>query len=77
MAGREVIQKVESAADINFMRLVSLIVWPWWQMNVVSSLDRPGEQADKLQTRFRRDGLSLDRPAIADPSGEVETGDSG
>ena len=77
MAGREVIQKVESAADINFMRLVSLMVWPWWQMNVVSSLDRPGEQADKLQTRFRRDGLNLDRPAIADPSGEVETGDSG
>ena len=53
------------------------MVWPWWQMNVVSSLDRPGEQSDKLQTRFRREGPSLGRPSIADPSGEVETGDSG
>lgn len=51
--------------------------WPWWQVNLVSNLVRQREQADNRQTRFTGEGPSLGRPAIADPSWAVETGDGG
>ena len=54
-----------------------MMVWPWWQVNVVSDLAGQREQADNRQTRFTGEGPSLGRPAIADLSWAVETGDSG
>lgn len=54
-----------------------MMVWPWWQVNLVSNLVRQREQPDNRQTRFTGEGPSLGRPAITDPSWAVETGDGG